>query len=186
LLLPGSLLLAASSFPASARADSPNEDVHDPVVEIVDPADQANFEGAPASITVSVSADDEDFPSEPASGVETVTLSVDGMDVATLDAAPYTFENVALAEGMHELVARAVDGSGNEGTSPTIHVVVFPADGETGGDGDGSGGGDDGGDGDASSKGCSVSPAQTRNAVGSALAFAFAVLSASMLRKRRR
>jgi hypothetical protein len=185
-------LAITAGWARPAAADSPNDDVTPPEVSITAPADQETFDGAPAMVTISVAATDPDIPNEWNSGVESVTVTIDGEALAADDSAPYEWADVELAEGMHELVATAIDGSGNQASSTPIHVAVFPADGETGGDGtgseggDGNGDGDGGGDGEASSKGCSVSPVQRRNAFGSVIAFAFAVFSASMLRRRRK
>jgi hypothetical protein len=148
-------------------------------VEITEPLDQAMFDGAPATVTIRVAAVDNDHPNEPASGMESVTLWIDGSAFANDDTAPYEWIDVELAEGMHEIYASGTDVAGNTRNSLNIHVVVFPVDGSSGTGGSGGSSGGDGGSG-----GCSVSPAQKRNAITSLAAFALAIFATAKLRRR--
>lgn len=117
------LCLASSE----AAADVPNEP---PSAQISSPTDGQTYEGGSALIDVMVEASPGD------DGLASVHLLVDGAQEGdSLDAAPFTFAEVLLAEGMHELVAVAVAPGGVEYPSQAVNVVVFAA-GETGTGGD--------------------------------------------------
>jgi len=156
------------------RADMPNEDESPPEVSITSPTDQQMFEGAPAVVTIEISAQDPD------SGVGRVLVSIDGVEQEPLTAAPWTLADVELAEGMHEIVARAENNDGYGADSATIHVVVFPKSGD--GDTDATADEDDTIDDDDEKSGCSVG--RERNLMGSGLAFALAVFAGLRLRRR--
>jgi hypothetical protein len=133
----------------------------DPVtIEITSPIDGAMIEDAPAVIDVVV---------EVVGSADDIQLFVDDIPMGQIQAeAPWTFPDVALAEGMHTLQAVAnLDGIGYG--SPTVAVAVV-AGGETGGEGTGTDGGSggetttsgtgttsEGGETGSSSGGCSIS-----------------------------
>jgi MYXO-CTERM domain-containing protein len=125
-----SFTLAATMLVASsASADK----LPDPVsVDITSPSDGQMFEGAPATIDVTIDVSGENL-------VETVDLFVDDASVAQVATAPWTFTNVMLAEGMHTIYVVA-NSEGIGYPSPTISVAVV-AGGETGSEGTGTDGG---------------------------------------------
>ena len=116
------LCLASSE----AAADVPNEP---PSAQISSPIDGQTYEGGTALIDVQVTVNPGN------EGLTDLLLLVDGEQLQSLQAAPYTFFDVLLDEGMHELVAVAVAPGGAEYPSPSVNVVVFAA-GETGTGGD--------------------------------------------------
>ena len=91
------------------------------------------FEGAPATIDVECEVFD-------GTGLTNIDLFVDDASIGQLTAAPWTFDDVELAEGMHSLyvVANGTDGIGYPSQTITVAVV---AGGETGGEGTGTDGG---------------------------------------------
>ena len=111
-----------------------------PMVSIVAPADGALV---PPGFGISADATDD-------VGVTAVELRIDGMSIATANAAPYDFTAPAdLALGAHVVEVIAGDGTGETSTSIAVEVSAdAPPDGDDPPDGDG-GGGDDGGDGEA-------------------------------------
>jgi MYXO-CTERM domain-containing protein len=122
--------LAATMLVAtSASADK----LPDPVtVDISSPYDGQMFEGAPATIDVTIEVGGENV-------VETVDLFVDDASVAQASAAPWTFTDVELAEGMHTLyVVANSQGIGYPSQSVAVAVVAG------GGTDTGTGTGDDG------------------------------------------
>lgn len=146
------LCLASSE----AAADVANEP---PSAQISSPTDGQTYEGGTALIDVMVNA----LPGD--DGLASVLLLVDGEQEQSADAAPYTFFDVLLDEGMHELVVVAVSPQGDQYPSEAVNVVVFAA-GETGTGGDTAettGGeegptttGDEGSEEEGSSGGCAV------------------------------
>jgi hypothetical protein len=91
-------------------------DFDPPTVAITSPADGAVVSG---DVVVAVDADDEN-------GVEAVEVLVDGVLVGSDDSPPYQvlWDTAVTGDGAHTLVARAVDGSGNEGESAPVAVTV--------------------------------------------------------------
>jgi len=83
------------------------------------PTVSATESGSSGTITLSASASDN-------VGVTKVEFYVDGTLVATDTASPYstTYNSTALANGSHNLVAKAYDAAGNVGTSSTIAFSV--------------------------------------------------------------
>jgi C1A family cysteine protease len=88
---------------------STTSDATAPVVNITSPADGSSVTG---SITVSASASDN-------VGVASVSLSVDGSVVSTINTAPYNFSwnSGTVPDGVHTLTAKATDAAGNWSTS---------------------------------------------------------------------
>ena len=80
--------------------------------------------GSTVSGTITMTADSSD-PS-PASGVTAVQFLVDGNVIATDTTAPYstTWNSATVANGLHNLAARATDGAGNTTTSTAAQVTV--------------------------------------------------------------
>lgn len=193
------LALSVGLFSTSALADAPNEDESPPTVTITSPADQATFTGAPAMVTVTVTAEDPD------TGVDEVALSLDGADEPTKSTAPYSWE-LELAEGMHEISVTATNGHGYRSAATIIHVVVFPDGGGSSGGAESSGGGsdsegsagsaggsaggstatagDEGGGDDDDKGGCSTG--RPRGLLGSGIAFTVAFVAGIALRRRDR
>ncbi|MFN3683716.1 MAG: S8 family serine peptidase [Fimbriimonadaceae bacterium] len=106
-----------------------------PEVSFVSPANGATVSGL---ATVSVNASD-------ASGIDRVRVLVDGQEIATMTAAPYTlaWDSTRVANGTHTLSAQAYDAHGNmaeaavsvqvqnaDVTPPTVRLTS-PADGTT-------------------------------------------------------
>jgi C1A family cysteine protease len=89
-------------------------DVTAPTVSITSPASGSSVSG---TVNVSISASDN-------VGIKSVALSVDGIVVSSLTAAPYNFSwnTTNLADGNHSLSAKATDAAGNVNTS-TITVA---------------------------------------------------------------
>jgi MYXO-CTERM domain-containing protein len=154
----------------------------DPVtVEITSPAHGTMYEGAPAIIDVELYVTGADL-------VENIDLYVDDVAVAQIAAAPWTFTDVELAEGMHYLRAVAnYDGTGY--MSSNVYVAVV-AGAETGEEGTATDGGDvtsgdsttsEGGETSGSSGKCSITD---RNG-GAALGFGLLGLAALGLMRRR-
>lgn len=150
-------MLVATTASADKLPDPPS-------ASIISPTDGEMFEGAPAVIAVEC---DVAF----GTGLDNIELFVDEVSAGQVTAAPWTFADVELAEGMHALyvVANGSDGIGYP--SPTINVAVVAGGGETGGesgeDGTGTGGGSggessgggtssEGAEDDGGSKGCST------------------------------
>jgi uncharacterized protein (TIGR03382 family) len=155
-----------------------------PSAEITSPADGAMFEGAPALIDVECEV-------LTGTGLDDVELFVDDVSTAQLTAAPWTFADVELPEGMHSLyvVANSSDGIGYPSATITVAVVAGGETGETGG-GTGTDGGSgsesggttsDGGETGASSGGCSTTERTGTGLLGLGL-LGFAILG---LRRRR-
>lgn len=97
-------------------APQPSPDKDTPTVSISAPAHGATVNG---NVTVTVQAHDN-------VGVTKVELLVDGKAIAEKAAAPYEFSwnSATVADGRHELTARAYDAAGNVGTSRTVTVTV--------------------------------------------------------------
>jgi MYXO-CTERM domain-containing protein len=156
--LPTCFTLAATMLVATTASADKLPDP--PSASIISPADGAMFEGAPALVDVECEV-------LTGTGLDNIDLFVDDASVGQLTAAPWTFSDVSLEEGMHSLyvVANGSDGVGYP--SATIMVAVV-AGGETGGEGTGEGGGsgdegdvggtttDDGGETGTSSGNCST------------------------------
>ena len=117
--------------------DPGNLDLTPPTVSITTPASGANLSG---SVTVSAQASDNVV-------VGSVSFSVDGMPIGTIANAPYQIDwnTATINNGIHTLVARAVDGVGNAAqaattistsngagdTTPPVPVFVRPVATET-------------------------------------------------------
>jgi thermitase len=101
----------------------PHSDLTAPTVSIQSPAPGASVGGA---ITVGVTASDD-------AGVSRVELYVDSSLLATDTTQPYSFfwDSSQYQNGVHTLVARAYDPSGNEGISAPVTVTVTNAGGDT-------------------------------------------------------
>ena len=112
------------------------QDTTPPTVSITSPANGATVSG---TITLQMSASDN-------VGVAAVTLSLDGLVVATLASAAYTvtWDTTAVADGAHTLTATARDAAGNtsntsvsvtvknhaDTTAPSV-TILSPANGAT-------------------------------------------------------
>lgn len=105
-------------LPVAPGYDLPDGDVQPPTAEIVSPAGGASVR-AGTTVVVAVAASDD-------VGVARVRLRVDGVVVATDDAAPYelAWDTTAAAAGAHTLEAVAEDLSGNRATSTPVEVTV--------------------------------------------------------------
>ena len=99
----------------SMASGSSSSDVTAPVVSFTSPSAGAILSGP---VSVSVSATDD-------LAVSSVTLSINGVTVATDTSSPYTFawNTNAVPNGAHTLTATSTDTSGNS-TSSSIYVVV--------------------------------------------------------------
>jgi len=141
--------------------------------------------------SVSVNATDDQ-------AVAKVELRIDGALVGTLTAAPYTFQTSSnLAEGDHQLEARAYDGPGLTATD-TATVTVAIAGGPDGGvnpggpDGGTTPGADGGGSGSNGENGyvapgcCEVAGGSSSGAGGCLLAFGVAAVLGRRRRRRAR
>ncbi|PRQ08150.1 trypsin-like serine protease [Enhygromyxa salina] len=112
-------------------------DNNPPTVAIVDPLDGANL--VPDELLdILVDAEDPEF------AVVSVSLLIDGEQVATDTKAPWVFANASFPVGTFGLVAIAEDFAGNTTESATVTIIV----GDGGGDGDGDPGDGDGDAGD--------------------------------------
>ena len=120
--------LRAAKFFGLVGGGGGDPDVTSPTVAIVSPADGDQVTG---TVTIVVAANDD-------RAMGGVTLQIDGVDLATDDAAPFQFEWDASAAGAgdHELIAIASDSSGNQAIATA--TVAVP-DGDGGGSGSGSG-----------------------------------------------
>jgi len=87
-----------------------------PTVSLTAPSDSATVSG---TVSVTASAADD-------TALDRVEFFVDGMLEATDSSSPYGFDwnTAAEANGTHSLFARAVDTSGNVGSSSTVRVTV--------------------------------------------------------------
>jgi len=99
----------------AAGASAPAPDLTPPATAFISPANGAAVTG---NVAISVSATDN-------TGVSSVTLSIDGVAVATDTSSPYTFawNTNAVLNGSHTLTAKAVDAAGNSNTS-SVSVIV--------------------------------------------------------------
>ena len=93
-----------------------------PRVSITSPVAAANVSG---TVVVQVSA------SEQGGSISKVAFEVDGVEVTTLTAAPYSFSwaTGSVANGSHALTAVATDATGQSGTSAAVSVVVSNSSG---------------------------------------------------------
>lgn len=159
----------SSSTCGPPYGDPPDE--QPPIVEIVEPANGAEYDGPEASVTVTIEVNDVDeWPTRDV----TFEISGDaGSDVSVLEKEPWDPGTLLLPEGEWTMTATARDWSGNE-SSDTVHVYVGVAapddlpddggtddggadDGATGGtsdDGTDGGGGGTSDDGGSDDKGC--------------------------------
>ena len=100
-----------------AAANSvPPPDTTPPTVTIDSPANGATVSGG---ISIKVSANDN-------TSVSRVDLYVDGNLLGSDTTSPYSFfwDTTQAGNGSHNLVAKAIDGAGNIGTSATVSVYV--------------------------------------------------------------
>jgi MYXO-CTERM domain-containing protein len=181
----------ASAMCGAPFNSEPDEDP--PSVTITSPEDGTRYDDVPATIDITVDADDGD-----GWGIREVDLEIDGEVQATDTAAPWAFEGVIFPEGQWTLRAVATDKADNVADSDAVGIGVGvdpppPQDdgGDDGGDDDGGDtGGDDGGDdgyvpgdfgGDSDRDGCGCS--STNQA---ALHTAWLVLVLGLVRRRRR
>lgn len=122
------------------------EDSEAPAVAITSPGDGDVF--APGSdFSITVDATDN-------VAVISVALEINGAEVSTRMAPPYEFPAAGISAGEYDFVAVALDDSGNEGRSATVHVSVTDdrdpttsagGSADSGGHGDGTAGTDGGG-----------------------------------------
>jgi hypothetical protein len=105
---------AAGNVGRATVAITVANDVSPPAVTITSPADGATVSG---SVAVAIDADAD---------AVSVELLVDGDVTGSDSAAPFQilWDTTTTADGAHTLVARAVDGSGNEGDSEPVQVTV--------------------------------------------------------------
>ncbi len=101
---------------AAAVSNLPPADNTPPVASITSPTNGATVSGG---ISVAVSASDN-------VGVSRVDLYIDGVLYGSDTTAPYSFywDTTQVVNGTHTLVAVAVDGAGNTGTSAQVSVSV--------------------------------------------------------------
>ncbi len=118
-------------------ADGEPPDVEAPTIVIVTPTSGA-VDGPLHTASIEVAAEDD-------WGVRDVTISIDGVDQATLETPPFVLPVVDFPNGTWEIGARARDWSGNVGDAEPVILQVGSAGGTDGGEtGDTSGtGGDD-------------------------------------------
>jgi hypothetical protein len=92
-------------------------DTNGPVVSITSPADAATVS---SPMTVAVSATDD------SGTVSKVELYVDGASTPTASdtSTPFSFANLSLAPGPHQLRAKAYDPTGNASLSSVVNVTV--------------------------------------------------------------
>lgn len=104
----------ATSSAITVRVDNPS--TTKPTVSIISPSDGQTVAG---TITVSVQATDD-------IGVDRTELYIDGVLLSGDDTAPYEFiwDTTTKPNGIHSLQARAYDGAGNMGSSPSVSVNV--------------------------------------------------------------
>ncbi len=109
-----------NAYEAVQAAISEGVDSQPPSVSITSPTNGATVSG---TVNVVVDASDAD------SGMQSVSLSIDGSTVGTLNAAPYqwSWNTSSLANGTHTLLATARDVAGNTATH-TLTVSVSNAD----------------------------------------------------------
>ncbi len=98
-----------------------NADITPPTVTITSPTNGASVA---STINVGVAATDN-------ISVNSVTLKVDGMVIATDNTSPYTFSwnTTSVASGVHSLSATAVDAAGNQASTQvqvTVNTTVVP------------------------------------------------------------
>ena len=184
------LAAAALSFGLCLASTEAAADVapEPPSAQISSPMDGQTYEGGSALIDVMVDA----FPGD--DGIANVLLRVDGEQEQSVDTAPYTFFDVLLDEGMHELVVVAVSPGGDQYPSNPVNVVVFAA-GETGTGGDTAEttGAEEGssttGDGDSeeggSSSGCAVSSSTRLGSSGGMILLGLFCLGLAYRRRER-
>lgn len=131
ILLTTLLTFTALALPSLAHADITGGSGAE--VEITSPKDGETLDITPFYVSVSVAEDLLD--------VASVELRVDGSTYATLTEGPWTFTEVQLDEGMHELVAVVIEVDAVETASEPVNIAVV--------------------EGGASepSKGCAVTPA---------------------------
>ena len=91
-----------------------------PVVSLTAPAASASFV-APATITVTASANDSD------GAITRVEFLAGGTVIGTSTTAPYSIAWTGVAAGTYQLTARAVDDRGAVTTSAAVAVSVTPA-----------------------------------------------------------
>ena len=91
-------------------------DTTPPTVSVTNPAGGATVFG---TVTISASALDN-------VGVTAVELYLDSQLFSTDTTAPYStsWDTTIVPDGSHALSAKALDAAGNEGTSPTVNVIV--------------------------------------------------------------
>ena len=106
--------VAAAGGPAPDP--QPDPDRQAPVVSITTPGGGT----VSGNVTVAVSASDD-------TGVSSVKFYLNGALVRSDSSAPYTWswDTTATANGQVQLLARAYDAAGNEGTSQTVTVTVY-------------------------------------------------------------
>lgn len=114
-LLGSILTLAALARPSDARADITSGNSAE--LQIVAPMDGDTLHLVPFDVIV--------FVDEPFVEVATLELRVDGTTVATLTESPWTFPDIELAEGMHELVVVAIAPDASETSSEAITIALL-------------------------------------------------------------
>ncbi len=161
--------------PASTCGPAYDEDPDTtaPVVSIVSPSNQMEFDGENAEVMIDIDVSD-DYP------IREVRLIINGSDAGGLGAPDYA-QTASFPAGTYNLVATAEDWSGNIGTSNQINIGVGEApepggetgddgaaDGDTGlGDETGGSAAEDGG----SESGCAVARTGRHGPLGLALGF---------------
>jgi hypothetical protein len=130
---------------ASTTCGDPYDAVDDteaPQVSITAPDDGTVYEDVPATVTVSIDADDGD-----GWGVKGVRIEINGAEQPLADGhEPFEFVDVQFPQGVYSLVAIAEDWAGNIERSTTVRIGVgeeIPEDPDTGttGGGNTTGGG---------------------------------------------
>lgn len=109
-------LNAAAFDTVSLSRCDPASDTEAPAVSITAPGNGSTVSG---NVSVTASATDN-------FGVASVTLLVDGVDVAQDTSSPFVFTwgSTTVANGTHTLTARAVDAAGNTTVSSPVSITV--------------------------------------------------------------
>ncbi len=102
---------ATASAAISVTVDAP------PTISLTSPANNATF-NAPANITITASAQDTD------GSINRVELYANSTLIATLTAAPYSFDWANVAVGTYTLTAKAVDNNNAETLSAPVSITV--------------------------------------------------------------
>jgi peptidoglycan/xylan/chitin deacetylase (PgdA/CDA1 family) len=109
----------------TARSQQVRLDMATPTVAITSPADNASFSRG-SKVPIIASASDSGTAGQPASGITTVALYIDGQLKSTDRSSPWTYSWTTKKQdvGTHTLTAVATDAAGNVATSSAITVRI--------------------------------------------------------------